>query len=79
MLRAKREHDGFLAAWAAAEIVRHLPLTATSLDPHRTNPFREIDPEAERKIQEVKRCIAGVALAVRAREAKEEAEKRDKG
>jgi hypothetical protein len=77
MLRAKREHDGFLAAWTAAEIVRHLPLTATALDPHDRNPFRERDPEAERKIQEVKRFIASVALATRAREAKEEAKRRE--
>jgi hypothetical protein len=75
MLTAKREHDGFLAAWTAAEIVRHIPFGGESLDPHSLNPFRVADPAAERKLQEVRRFIASVAIETRAREAKEEAER----
>jgi hypothetical protein len=75
MLGARREHDGFLAAWTAAEIVRHIPFTGENLNPHTINPFRVRDPDAERKLQEVKNFIASNALMVRAREAKEAAEK----
>ncbi len=73
MLLAKREHDGFLAAWTAAEIVRHIPFSGEALNPHTINPFRVRDPEAERRLQEVKNFIASNALMVRAREAKEAA------
>lgn len=77
MARARRENDGYLAAWTAAEIVRHLPLTATALDPRQRNPFRVTDPEAQKKLDEVREFHARVAIAVRVREAKEAAQKRE--
>lgn len=72
MLRAKREHDGFLATWTAAVVVAHLPFTASQIDPAQMNPFREIDPRLEAEREKVKRYIAGEKLKAWARALAEE-------
>lgn len=77
MLRARREHDGYLAAFTAAVVVAHIPFTGTALDPRNLNPFREVDPDAQRKLDEVKRFIAKVAMTVQVEEGLEEARRRE--
>lgn len=62
MARARREHDGFLAAYTAAVVVAHLPFTAAALDPERLNPFRAVDPALEAERERVLRFIAGMKL-----------------
>jgi hypothetical protein len=62
MARAKREHDGFLAAYTAAVVVAHLPFTAAALNPQQLNPFREVDPALEAEREKVLRFIAGMKL-----------------
>lgn len=68
--QARAERDGFLAAYTAALVVAHLPLTAAKLNAVQLNPFRAVDPELERQIAEVRRFVAARGMAVRVEEAK---------
>lgn len=68
MVRAKREYEGGLVAWHACAAIAFMPFTGKVLDPGKTNPYRERDPEAERKLEEVKRFVARTMLAAHIKE-----------
>lgn len=76
MLRAKREHDGYLAAFAAAVIVARIPFSGESLNPANLNPFREIDPAAQARLEAVRRFISTTTIAVQAQEGIDAARKK---
>lgn len=67
MAHAAREHRGELAAWHAAMVVAHMPITGREMKPAEINPYRGGGRRESAALKRIKAVIAAHGLAALAR------------